>query len=136
VSSEEELPTSASHYAVQSYRDLTVWQRGMALAEASYRITSRFPRDEIYGLTAQIRRAASSIPANVAEGVGRENTGSFIQHLRISQGSLKELETHLILGQRVGLLEAGSLETLLSDCEVLGKMLRALIRTLQSKRDG
>jgi four helix bundle protein len=89
----------------------------MALAEACYRITSRFPRDEIYGLTAQIRRAASSIPANVAEGVGREHTGSFIQHLRISQGSLKELETHLILGQRVGLLQATSLEPLLGDCE-------------------
>ena len=71
---------------VRSYKDLIVWQKGMELAESCYRITSQFPRHEIYGLTAQIRRAASSIPANVAEGVGRENTGSFIQHLRISQG--------------------------------------------------
>jgi four helix bundle protein len=113
-----------------------VWQRGMSLAEGCYRITLRFPRHEMYGLTAQIRHAASSIPANVAEGVGRESTGSFIQHLRISQGSLKELETHLILGQRVGLLEAASLQLLLGDCEALGKMLRALIRSLQAKADG
>ena len=135
VSSEDGIPTSAPH-AIESYRDLMVWQRGIALAEACYRLTSGFPRHEIYGLTAQIRRAASSIPANVAEGVGRENTGSFVQHLRISQGSLKELETHLILGQRVGLLEAASLQTLLGDCESLGKMLRALIRSLQAKGDG
>ena len=93
----------------------------MDLAESCYRITSQFPRHEIYGLTAQIRRAASSIPANVAEGVGRENTGSFIQHLRISQGSLKELET--------------SLKPLLGTCEALGKMLRALIRSLQARRE-
>jgi len=106
----------------------------MDLAESCYRITSQFPRHEIYGLTAQIRRAASSIPANVAR-VGRENTGCFIQHLRISQGSLKELETHLILAQRVGLLEENSLKPLLGACETLGKMLRALIRSLQARRE-
>ena len=121
---------------IQSYRDLIVWQRGMSLAEECYRLTLRFPRHAIYGLTAQIRRAASSIPANVAEGVGRESTGSFIQHLCISQGSLKELETHLILGQRVGLLEEATLQPLLGDCEELGKMLRGLIRSLQAKGDG
>jgi four helix bundle protein len=131
---DEDLSAATPH-AVQSYQDLIVWQRGMDLAESCYRITSQFPRHEIYGLTAQIRRAASSIPANVAEGVGRENTGSFIQHLRISQGSLKELETHLILAQRVGLLEENSLKPLLGACETLGKMLRALIRSLQARRE-
>lgn len=105
----------------------------MSLAESCYRLTAQFPRDELLGLTSQIRRAAASIPANVAEGHGRENTGSFMQSLRISQGSLKELETHLLLAERVGILAASDLEALLGRCESLGKMLRALIRSLQDK---
>lgn len=105
----------------------------MSLAEACYRLAAHFPRDELVGLTSQIRRAAASIPANVAEGHGRENTGSFVQSLRISQGSLKELETHLLLAERVGILAASDLERVLGRCESLGKMLRALIRSLQDK---
>ena len=105
----------------------------MSLAEACYRLTREFSREELYGLTSQIRRSAGSIAANIAEGHGRENTGSFVQSLRISQGSLKELETHLILASRVGLLPALDLQTALSQCEGLGKMLRALIRSLQDK---
>ena len=76
----------------------------MTLAESCYRLTRQFPRDELFGLTSQIRRAAGSIPANIAEGHGRENTGSFVQHLRISQGSLEETETHLLLADRVGIV--------------------------------
>lgn len=76
----------------QSYRDLKVWQAGMTLAEACYLLTKKFPREEVYGLISRIRGAAVSIPANMAEGYGRENRGEFIQFLRISQGSLKELE--------------------------------------------
>jgi four helix bundle protein len=105
----------------------------MALAESCYRVTAPFPRDELFGLTSQIRRASASISANIAEGHGRENTGSFIQSLRISQGSLKELETHLILAERVGILAKPDLETVLVRCESLGKMVRALIRSLQDK---
>jgi four helix bundle protein len=105
----------------------------MTLAESCYRLTRHFPRDELFGLTSQIRRAGASVPANVAEGHGRENTGNFIQHLRVSQGSLKELETHLLLAGRVGILPASDLEPVLSQCESLGKMLRALIRSLQDK---
>jgi four helix bundle protein len=105
----------------------------MTLAESCYRLTRQFPRDELFGLTSQIRRAAASVPANVAEGHGRENTGNFIQQLRVSQGSLKELETHLLLAGRVGILIASDLEVVLSQCESLGKMLRALIRSLQDK---
>jgi four helix bundle protein len=73
----------------------------MALAEGSYHLTKHFPKNEIYGMVSQIRRAASSIAANIAEGHGRENSGAFVQYLRMSQGSLKELETHLILAMRV-----------------------------------
>ncbi|WP_375206628.1 four helix bundle protein [Hyphococcus sp.] len=117
----------------QSYQDLLVWQAGMTLAESCYLATARFPREEMFGLTSQIRRSAASIPANIAEGHGRENSGSFVQHLRISQGSLKELETHLILSRRVGLLAEADLQSLLGQCAELGKMLRSLIRSIQQK---
>jgi len=105
----------------------------MDLAEACYLLTRKYPRDELFGLTSQIRRASSSIPANIAEGNGRELTRSYVQALRISQGSLKELETHLLLSARVGLTDKAAIAELLARCEAVGKMLRALIRTLQSK---
>ena len=105
----------------------------MTLAESFYRLTHRFPRDELFGLTSQIRRAAASVPANIAEGHGRENTGNFVQHLRISQSSLKELETRLLLSERVGTLPTLDLQPVLAQRESLGKMLRALIRSLQDK---
>jgi four helix bundle protein len=118
---------------IQSYRDLNVWQDSLALAAALYEVTKSFPRDELYGLTTQIRRAASSVPANIAEGHGRETTKVFVQFLRVSQGSLKEVETHLYLAQRVGLLSEAILEQQLAACDSLGKRLRTLIRTLQDK---
>ena len=118
---------------IRSYRDLIVWQEGMGLAGDCYRLTGGFPKSEIYGMTAQIRRAAASVPANIAKGNGRENTGSYIQFLRISQGSLKELETHLLLSVDVGLVTVESVEVALARCERVGKLLRALIRALQQK---
>ena len=118
---------------IKSYRDLTVWQDAMDLAESLYRVTSPFPKEETFGLTSQIRRAAVSIAANIAEGHGRETTKSFIQFLRQSQGSLKELETHLLLAGRVGHLDDAVAAPLLTRCESLGKRLRALIRSLQDR---
>ena len=105
----------------------------MALAEICYRLTKEFPRDELFAMSSQMRRSASSTPANIAEGHGRENTQSFIQYLRIAQGSLKELETHLLLAQRVGLLDATQLQVPMDQCTVLGKKLRSLIRSLQQR---
>ena len=105
----------------------------MTLAEACYRLTGSFPKEEMFGLSAQVRRSAASVPANIAEGHGRENTGSFIQHLRIAQGSLKELETHLLLAERVGLVGAADIKPSIRQCEKVGKMLRSLIRALQRK---
>jgi len=125
-----------SNQAFQSYRDLLVWQAGMNLAEACYHATRDFPREEMFGMTSQIRRAASSIPANIAEGHGRENSGSFIQFLRIAQGSTKEVETHIQLAVRVGLLEQGLAAPLLDRCEEIGKMLRSLIRSIQKRESG
>jgi four helix bundle protein len=122
-----------SDRAINSYRDLQVWQDGMALAEICYRLTKAFPREELFAMSSQIRRSASSIPANIAEGHGRENTQSFIQYLRIAQGSLKELETHLLLAQRVGLLDESQLTAPIDQCIVLGKRIRALIRSLQQR---
>ncbi|MBB5519634.1 four helix bundle protein [Amphiplicatus metriothermophilus] len=123
----------ANDGAFQSYRDLLVWQAAMSLAEACYHRTKDFPREETFGLTAQIRRAAASIPANIAEGHGRENSGSFVQFLRVAQGSVKELETHLLLSGRIGLAEGSTMEPLLQQCEEIGKMLRSLIRSIQKK---
>jgi four helix bundle protein len=105
----------------------------MSLAEACYRITKSFPREEMFGLTSQIRRSAASIAANIAEGHGRENTRTFVQHLRIAQGSLKELETHLLLADRVGVAIASEIAPLLELCQEEGRMLRALIRSLQNR---
>jgi four helix bundle protein len=126
----------ASEPVITSYRDLRVWQDSMDLAVLCYQMTGRFPREEMFGLTTQIRRAASSIPANVAEGHGRESTASFVQYLRVAQGSLKELETHLLLATRLGYLEASVSETTLGRCGELGRMLRSLIRSLQKKNAG
>ena len=122
-----------SETPITSYQDLRVWQDAMTLAETCYRLTREFPRDELFGLTAQIRRSSASIPANIAEGRGREHTRSFIQYLRISQGSLKELETHLLLAERVGITTAQGIAPALELCQGVGKMLRALIRSLQAK---
>lgn len=105
----------------------------MTLAEMSYRHTQDFPRAEQFGLTAQIRRAAVSIPANIAEGWGRDQTGSYVQFLRIAQGSCKELETHLILAERVLGEAASDCVALLEQADAVGKMLRGLIRSLQKE---
>jgi four helix bundle protein len=116
---------------INSYRDLKVWQNAMDIAALSYELTRDFPKDELYGMTSQIRRAAVSVAANIAEGYGRESTGNFVSFLRISQGSLKELETHLLLSARVGLTNGVLTAPLLSQCDELGKMLRAYIRSIQ-----
>lgn len=116
---------------IQSYRDLKVWQRAMTLAEGCYKLTRQFPRDELYGMTSQVRRSAASVAANIAEGHGRNSRGEYIQFLRVAQGSLKELETHLILADRVGLISKGLIVPTLEQSEGLGKMLRALLRSLE-----
>lgn len=120
--------------AVRSYRDMRVWQEGMDLAETCYMVTRGFTREEVYGMTSQVRRAAVGIPANIAEGHGRESSGEFVQFLRIAQGSLKELETHLLLASRVGLATKQDTAPALERCETVGKMLRALIRSIQRKQ--
>src|ERR1700680_2821112 len=106
----------------------------MSVAEQAYRLTAPFPKDEVYGMTSQIRRSAVSIAANIAEGHGRENSGSFIQFMRVSQGSLKELETHLLLAVRVRLVSVEEVEPMLQQCDGPGRMLRSLIRSIKRRQ--
>jgi len=119
---------------IDGYRDLIVWGRAMDLAEQAYFVSKRFPHEERYGLTSQIRRAAASVPANIAEGYGRQTRPAYVSHLRIAQGSLKELETHLMLAARVQLCSSAEIEPLLADADEIGRMLRALIVKLTAKR--
>ncbi len=101
-------------------------------AEASYRMTAGFPKEEAYGMTPQLRRSGVSVPANIAEGYGRDSKGAYVQHLRVAQGSLKEFETHLLLAERVELVDRAVVASLLSKTESIGKMLRSLIRSIES----
>ncbi|UVK38693.1 four helix bundle protein [Mesorhizobium sp. AR10] len=113
-----------------SYKDLIVWQQAMDLAVAVYGATKSWPKEELYGLTSQVRRAASSVPSNIAEGYGREIRGSYQQFLRIAQGSLKELETQLLIAERIGIAPKATAASLLASAESAGKLLRLLIRKL------
>ncbi len=118
---------------IQSHKDLDVWQKAIALAEMAYRRTAGFPKDETYGLTAQMRRSAVSVAANIAEGFGRDQTGSFIQFLRIALGSVREFDTHVTIAIRVGLMTASDASSMIQECDDISKMLRSLIRTLEAK---
>lgn len=118
---------------VRSYKDLDVWKVSLELTVSCYELTKSFPKEEQFGLTSQIRRAAAAVPANLAEGHGRETTGSYIQFARIAQGSLKELETHLIIAERVGIASVPRSSGVLAECDRVGRMLRNLIRALQAK---
>ncbi len=115
---------------IRDYRDLIVWKEAMEIAEMVYLLTRAFPREEMFGMTSQMRRAAAAIPANMAEGFGRAQRKPFIQFLRIAQGSLKELETHTILCSRVGLLVPEKADILISHCERLGRRLVRFVRSL------
>jgi four helix bundle protein len=117
---------------IDSYRDLLVWKQAMALTAAVYRTTQAWPKAEQFGLTSQTRRAATSVPSNIAEGYGRENPGSYVQFLRIAQGSLKELETHLLIAQQIDIASPSSVDPLLAQCASVGKLLRALMRSIPS----
>lgn len=118
---------------VKDYRDLEVWQRGRAIAKAAYLLTKAYPKEEIYGMTSQIRRAATSLPANIAEGWGRHYPAEFIQFLRTANGSRTELETHLLVSADVGLCTEVTIQPLLDELTILGKQLLALERSLLNR---
>lgn len=117
---------------LSSYRELTVWRDGIALVKACYLVTRTFPKDELFALTSQIKRSAASIPANIAEGYGRGSRKDYVRHLMIAQGSLKELETHLIVASEVECATRADIEPILDRCDQLGRGLGALIRALRA----
>jgi four helix bundle protein len=118
---------------VRGYQGLKVWQAAFELSADCYEATKRFPKEELFGLTSQIRRAASSIPANVAEGQGRYSSKEFLRFLNIARGSTNELETHLLLSHRIGLLEKQALEPLMQASDQVSRMLAGLKDSIKRK---
>jgi four helix bundle protein len=118
-----------------SYKDLIAWQKGMALAREIYRATVTFPKEEMYGLTSQLRRAAVSIPSNIAEGKGRYSPRDFQHFLKQARGSVNEVETQILLAQQLGYLQKNKAEVLLEQCEEIGKILNGLISSLRKSED-
>jgi len=115
---------------VRSYRDLVAWQKAIALVTDVYRCTKSFPKEEIYGLSAQLRRAAVSIPSNIAEGQGRVSTGEFRQFLGHARGSLLEVETQLEIARSLKYLSAEDCTILLKECSEIGRVLNGLMAAL------
>src|SRR5439155_15717925 len=118
---------------VRGYRDLLVWQDSMDLVVAIYRITATFPKEERYSLVDQLRRAAVSVPSNVAEGHGRSRTGDYLRHLSVSVGSLSEVETQVQIARRLEYITEDDQRQLLDSCNAIAKMLGGLIRSLRRR---
>ncbi|HEV2245361.1 MAG TPA: four helix bundle protein [Terriglobia bacterium] len=117
---------------VRGYRDLKVWQKAVDLVAASYRLCKSLPQSETFGLSSQIRRAAVSIPANIAEGHGRDHLGDYLRHLSVANGSLMELETHFIVAERLRFLSGSELDAVLEMTSEIGKMLAGLSQSLKA----
>jgi len=115
---------------IESYRQLQVWQKAVRLVTEVYRISRVFPKEETFGLTSQTRRAAVSVPANIAEGWGRNMSREYVQFLRVARGSLLELETHLEIARNLGYLGNPMHEMLLEKTQELNKMLNSMIQAL------
>jgi four helix bundle protein len=119
---------------INDYRDLEVWQMGRVLAKKIYELTRSFPDDERFGLISQLRRAAVSIPSNIAEGWGRHYTAEFVQFLRKANGSRTELETQLIISSDLGYMTNKHLESCMAETTTLGKKLLNLERSLLRRK--
>jgi four helix bundle protein len=115
-----------------SHREQFIWKKGVELAVKCYKLTHGFPRSEVYGLTSQIRRASVSVASNIAEGYGRKTKQEYVQFLHIALGSLRELDTQLIIAQQVALAEDSKFITLLNNVEEMQKLLVATINKLKS----
>jgi four helix bundle protein len=117
----------------KNFRDLRVWQLGMQLTEEVYRLSQQFPKCEVYGLVSQIQRAAVSVPANIAEGHAIGSTKDFLRHLGIAQGSLAELETHLMLAERIKYSKTEQITPILDHCAEEARMLRSLRKSVRAR---
>lgn len=116
--------------AINDHRDLLVWQKAMDLVVECYRVSAHFPKQEQFGLTSQLRRAAVSVPANIAEGHGRSSTKAYLNHLSIACGSLKELETHLLIAHRLDYVTGDDIASALALSTEVGRMLTGLRKSL------
>ena len=116
----------------RSFRGLLVWRQAMRLAKNCYALTRSLPREEMYGLTSQIRRAAISVPANIAEGNGRATRGAYLSFLRIAQGSLRELETYLLFLIEAEMMPRERVNPVLQQLDSVARLLNRLIQSLHS----
>ena len=116
---------------IRNYRDLVAWQRAMDLVEKVYQGTKRFPKEELYGLTNQLRRAAVSIPSNIAEGQGRRTDKEFANFLSISRGSLQEVETQILIAERLNYIEKDIVQSVLVLTAEVGRLINGLINVLK-----
>jgi len=119
--------------SVTSFRDLIVWQRSLQLCVAVYDLSRGFPREELYGLTSQIRRAAVSINSNIAEGHGRASAKQLLQFLSMARGSCFEVQAQLLIAEQLGYCIPDSLTRCQGLCEEIGRMLFATMKTLRAK---
>lgn len=117
---------------MRDFRELKVWEKGHILTLAAYKATAGFPREEIYGLTSQIRRSSASIPANIAEGCGRSGDAELSRFLRIAAGSASELEYHLLLSKDLGMLKDSDHERLTVEATEVKRMLTSFIQKLKA----
>jgi four helix bundle protein len=117
-----------------SYKDLILWQKALDLAVLVHGATAALPRAERYGLVSQLRRAATSIPSNIAEGSGRSTAREYIYFLRVARGSIAELETQLLLSQRVGYLPEGEVANLQTRIDEVARILHALMASLRRRQ--
>ena len=120
---------------IQSYKDLLIWQRGIDIVSLVYQLISDFPKDEIYALSSQIKRSAVSIPSNIAEGYGRQSTQSYIQFVKIARGSLCELETQLLVAEKLGFVKLESLYSdIIKQITEESKMINSFLNKLESSK--
>ena len=119
---------------IKSYRDLVAWQKSMALVTEIYRVTNDFPKDELFGLTSQLRKAAVSIPSNIAEGRGRSSLGQFRLFLGNAMGSLAEVETQIIIAKNLNFIDEATSSSLLDLSSEVGRVLHGLIASISKRR--
>jgi len=116
---------------MKTYADLLVWQKAIELVSAVYKITHSFPKEEIYGLTSQIRRCSISIPSNIAEGYGRNSRQDFIRFLRISMGSIFELQTQIIIARNLNFIPIDDFNVLFENIREVERMLSAFMKSIE-----
>lgn len=119
----------------RAHKELDVWKESVELATSIYNITGQFPKSEIYGLTAQMRRAAVSVPSNIAEGAARTSRREFVQFLRISGGSLSELDTQLVIASRLGYLSSEDCRALAAKMDSIAAKLAGLIASIRTRME-